>query len=79
MRNDETTMLESFIEDELSFFDEEEGNEDNQALVKRKGLDVSNIDFKAIKPKNIKTYLDGYVVGQEEAKKILSVAVYMAW
>jgi len=27
-------------------------------------------------PKKIKTYLDDYVIGQEEAKKILSVAVY---
>jgi ATP-dependent Clp protease ATP-binding subunit ClpX len=28
------------------------------------------------KPKKIKAYLDDYVIGQEEAKKILSVAVY---
>ncbi len=28
------------------------------------------------KPKEIKQYLDDYVIGQEEAKKILSVAVY---
>ncbi len=35
-----------------------------------------DIDFRKIKPKDIKTFLDGYVVGQSEAKKILSVAVY---
>ena len=28
------------------------------------------------KPMEIKTYLDGYVVGQDDAKKALSVAVY---
>lgn len=29
-----------------------------------------------LKPKEIKAYLDEYVIGQEEAKKVLSVAVY---
>ena len=29
-----------------------------------------------MKPKQIKEFLDGYVIGQEEAKKVLSVAVY---
>lgn len=33
-------------------------------------------DFVLLKPYQIKEYLDQYVVGQEEAKKILSVAVY---
>lgn len=34
------------------------------------------VDFKLLKPSEIKHYLDQYVIGQEEAKKILSVAVY---
>lgn len=38
---------------------------------------LSNIDINDIpKPKDIKTYLDQYVIGQEDAKKYLSVAVY---
>jgi len=34
------------------------------------------VDFNLLKPNEIKHYLDQYVIGQEEAKKILSVAVY---
>ena len=33
-------------------------------------------DFKLKKPKEIKDFLDQYVIGQENAKKVLSVAVY---
>jgi len=32
--------------------------------------------FSIRKPKDIKTYLDQYIIGQDEAKKIISVAVY---
>ncbi|MCK9219967.1 MAG: ATP-dependent Clp protease ATP-binding subunit ClpX [Bacteroidales bacterium] len=33
-------------------------------------------DYKLLKPVEIKKYLDDYVIGQEEAKRIISVAVY---
>jgi ATP-dependent Clp protease ATP-binding subunit ClpX len=33
-------------------------------------------DIKFLKPMEIKTRLDEYIIGQEDAKKILSVAVY---
>jgi ATP-dependent Clp protease ATP-binding subunit ClpX len=33
-------------------------------------------NFKLIKPRDIKKFLDEYVVGQDEAKKVISVAVY---
>ena len=33
-------------------------------------------NFKLIKPREIKQYLDEYVIGQDQAKKVLSVAVY---
>ena len=37
---------------------------------------ISDIKLKLLKPKEIKAKLDDYVIGQEEAKKVLSVAVY---
>lgn len=33
-------------------------------------------DINLLKPKDMKSYLDEYVIGQEEAKKVLCVAVY---
>jgi ATP-dependent Clp protease ATP-binding subunit ClpX len=38
--------------------------------------EASNLDINLLKPKEIKEFLDDYVIGQEEAKKALSVAVY---
>ena len=37
---------------------------------------VDDISYKLQKPNEIKTYLDDFVIGQDEAKKFLSVAVY---
>ena len=41
-------------------------------------LEDSELDdgINLLKPKEIKSFLDEYVIGQEEAKKVLSVAVY---
>jgi ATP-dependent Clp protease ATP-binding subunit ClpX len=33
-------------------------------------------DFKLLKPKAIKNYLDDFVIGQDDVKKVISVAVY---
>ena len=35
-----------------------------------------DLDINLLKPKELKDFLDDYVIGQEEAKKVLSVAVY---
>ena len=48
---------------------EEEFDEHDNA-----GLDLSSINL--LKPKEIKEFLDEYVIGQDAAKKVLSVAVY---
>ncbi|HAN19980.1 MAG: ATP-dependent protease ATP-binding subunit ClpX [Bacteroidetes bacterium GWC2_33_15] len=45
-----------------------------EELRKKGNFDVNQI--KLLKPVEIKTFLDQYVIGQEEAKRFLSVAVY---
>tara|TARA_B110001454_G_scaffold69688_1_gene67982 strand:- start:4850 stop:6079 length:1230 start_codon:yes stop_codon:yes gene_type:complete len=37
---------------------------------------LKNEEFKISKPKEIKSFLDDYVIGQDQTKKVLSVAVY---
>ncbi|UOD35290.1 ATP-dependent Clp protease ATP-binding subunit ClpX [Deferribacteraceae bacterium V6Fe1] len=46
-------------------------------ILSEEALETSNTgDIKLLKPEEIKKLLDGYVIGQDEAKKVLSVAVY---
>jgi ATP-dependent Clp protease ATP-binding subunit ClpX len=45
-----------------------------EELQRKSSFDLDKI--KLLKPVEIKTFLDQYVIGQEEAKKFLSVAVY---
>lgn len=42
----------------------------------REVMEDSDLDINLLKPMEIKEFLDQYVIGQEEAKKVLSVAVY---
>ena len=57
------------IEDELD--DEEVRTEQEE---KEEGFSEADINLRS--PKELKAFLDEYVIGQDEAKKVLSVAVY---
>ncbi|UXE65062.1 MAG: ATP-dependent Clp protease ATP-binding subunit ClpX [Chryseotalea sp. WA131a] len=51
----------------------------NQILLeeKKNKVESGNLpNFKLIKPREIKKFLDEYVIGQDEAKRVMSVAVY---
>lgn len=57
-------MLEEFLPDEVL------GNDKQKGQAKR-------INLKDVpKPKDIKEYLDQYIIGQDDAKRFMSVAVY---
>ncbi|MBA3602225.1 MAG: ATP-dependent Clp protease ATP-binding subunit ClpX [Parachlamydiaceae bacterium] len=43
---------------------------------KKKSASTSQRDFKILKPKEIKERLDEYIIGQENAKRTIAVAVY---
>ena len=59
-------ICENCIEQAHAIIDEE--------FKKNKNFDLSAVELK--KPKEIKAFLDQYVIGQDDAKKVLSVAVY---
>lgn len=40
------------------------------------GTDEKDLDINLLTPREMKEFLDDYVIGQDEAKKVLSVAVY---
>ncbi len=71
----ETTILVSGIDAQICNFCIEQAN----LILKEENTDTFDIsrDNKTIlKPAEIKAFLDKYVIGQEDAKRVLSVAVY---
>ena len=67
--------LNGFICDECAH----QANEIVKEAMKKYDEDAKKLDVELSelpKPKDIKEFLDGYVIGQDEAKKTLSVAVY---
>ncbi|MCD4792164.1 MAG: ATP-dependent Clp protease ATP-binding subunit ClpX [Bacteroidales bacterium] len=63
-----------FICDECTSRAYEIVEEENKDKKKNNKFDINSVQLK--KPVEIKKFLDQYVIGQEEAKKVLSVAVY---
>ncbi|MCD7806650.1 MAG: ATP-dependent Clp protease ATP-binding subunit ClpX [Lachnospiraceae bacterium] len=55
-------LCSEILDDEL--YDDDESSGDNE------------LEINLLKPQEIKRFLDDYVIGQEQAKKVLSVAVY---
>ena len=49
-----------------------EGKDKSEKVEEKKEADITNVP----KPHEIKAHLDEYIVGQDDAKKVLSVAVY---
>ena len=63
----ESHICDSCIEQAVGIVHSEKEGKDQQVLAAQMNL---------LKPIDIKTHLDKYVIGQDEAKKVLSVAVY---
>jgi ATP-dependent Clp protease ATP-binding subunit ClpX len=59
-----------------SAYDIIEGHQSSKETNSTLGNDNSNIDQNLMTPKELKSILDQYIVGQDDAKKVLSVAVY---
>ena len=47
-----------------------------ELISKKRGGNNSSVSFNKFKPKDITLFLDQYVIGQDDAKKYISVAVY---
>lgn len=71
----ETTILVSGIDAQICNFCIEQAS----LILKEEqsdSFDVNDKEFNVLKPLEIKKFLDTYIIGQEDAKKVLSVAVY---
>ena len=70
-------ICEICVEQALEIVEQEIGTT-NPAAKKKKGSKKEEKEWTPIvkKPAEIKAYLDQYVVGQDDAKKVLAVAVY---
>jgi ATP-dependent Clp protease ATP-binding subunit ClpX len=73
-------ICESCVDKAMEMVDQHLGREPevypNDEPVKATGASHFSGPINLVSPKELKTFLDKYVIGQDEAKKVLSVAVY---
>ena len=72
----ETDMLISGMEAKICNFCVDQALDIIKEESGTKGKSHEPLHSKAIKPADIKAFLDSYVIGQDDAKKVLAVAVY---
>jgi len=72
----ETDMLISGMEAKICNFCVEQALDIIKEETGSKGKAHEPLHGKALKPSDIKDFLDSYVIGQDDAKKVLAVAVY---
>lgn len=75
-KKDEVNLLIAGVEGHICDFCIEQAHGIIKEEVKSKGSDFDVDKLIVKKPKEIKEFLDLYVIGQDDAKKVLSVAVY---
>ena len=71
---DNATICQSCAKEAFNIIDEHKDNnkKNSEVIIKEKNNETHSI----LTPKELKSILDDYVIGQEKAKKVLSVAVY---
>ncbi len=72
----ETDLLVSGIEAQICNYCIEQAKTILDEEFKTRGMNLPKVDHTLLKPAEIKAFLDQYIIGQEEAKRVLSVAVY---
>lgn len=70
----EGSICDACIENAYHVLRQTLGEEEAKGSAKKTGSDLSG--HKLYKPKEIKAFLDQYVIGQDEAKKVMAVAMY---
>lgn len=75
-RKNEVLLLLSGLDAHICNYCIEEGHQVVLQEMKPQRKEPKEITIKLIKPIDMKKHLDGYVIGQDEAKKSLTVAVY---
>ena len=72
----EEEVLTLYSNDDMTAFICDECITQREGYLESEDEEEKRFDYTLLKPKEIKAKLDEYIIGQESAKKVLSVAVY---